>query len=143
EAQFEIAAFCGYMNAANNDPLYPRIHAFGRIEHETNGYRIPSTKSAHPNIDYIYRFVPIDGASRYELHGRVPDVRPLVIEYAMLTAGQVYQHNMSYADIVVDADGTFTITVDSDPAGDRPNHFQTTDDSVQLLLRDVISDPAT
>jgi len=139
-AEYEQAAFCGFMNAANDDPLYPRLHAFARFAHETNGVAIPATKSAHPNPDYIYRFVPIDGESYYLLHGKVPANGPLVCEYAMLTAEQVYQKNVSLKDLEIAADGSFTISVDPDPADGRPNHFQTNAESFQLLLRDVIGD---
>jgi len=142
-AEYEQAAFCGFMNAANDDPLYPRLHAFARFAHETDGIAIPATKSAHPNPDYIYRFAPIDGDSRYLLHGKVPESGPLVCEYAMLTAEQVYQKNVSLKDLQIASDGSFTISVDPDPANGRPNHFQADGESFQLLLRDVIGDPAT
>ncbi|WP_157217086.1 hypothetical protein [Flavisphingomonas formosensis] len=141
--EYEQAAFCGFMNAANDDPLYPRLHAFARFAHETDGSAIPATKSAHPNPDYIYRFVPIDGESYYLLHGQVPEKGPLVCEYAMLTADQVYQKNVSLTDLQIAPDGSFTISVDPDPADGRPNHFQTNGESFQLLLRDVIGDAAT
>jgi len=140
-AQFESAAICGCMFAANDDPLYPRLHAFGRLGHDTNGHPIPSTKSGHPNIDYIYRFAAIDGGSRYIIRGRLPEVGPIAIEYSLLTATQVYEGNISLRELTTDGAGRFEITVDPDPAGDRPNHFQTSPESVQLLLRDVISDP--
>ena len=140
-SEYEQAALLGLMNAANDDPLYPRLHGFARYPHQTQGISIPGTKSAHPNPDYIYRFVPIDGQSRYVIHGRFPEHGPVATEYAMLTAEQVYQKNVSLADLVIDADGRFTITIDGDPANGRPNHFQTNADSFQILLRDVISDP--
>ena len=38
----------------------------------------------------------------------------------------------------VDSDGSFTITVDSDPANGRPNHVQTTPEAHEFYIRDVL-----
>ena len=38
----------------------------------------------------------------------------------------------------VDGDGSFTITVDSDPANGRPNHVQTTSEAHEFYIRDVL-----
>jgi hypothetical protein len=38
----------------------------------------------------------------------------------------------------VGSDGSFTITVDSEPAGDRPNHVQTTPEAHEFYIRDVL-----
>ena len=40
----------------------------------------------------------------------------------------------------VESDGTFTITVDSDPAGGRPNHVQSTPEAHEFYIRDVLLD---
>ncbi len=137
-----LAYFGFVMHATNDDPLYPRVHAMGRIAHTLDGYDIPAVKCAHPNPDYIYRFVPIDGVSRYLVDGRITRPGPVAFEFAMLTAAQGYQRNMSLSELVVAGDGSFTITVDPDPADGRPNHFQSNAESFQLLIRDVISDAA-
>lgn len=142
ELELERAVFCGLMNTANADPRRPLIHAFGRLEHEVDGKTVPATRTAHTNLDYVYRFVPLDGASSLHIRGRVHDGQaPLAIEYALLTAGQVYQKTLALADIAISSDGTFDIYVDGEEAGDRQNHFQVDQDSYQLLLRDVIGDP--
>ena len=38
----------------------------------------------------------------------------------------------------VDSDGTFTITVDADPANGRRNHVQTTPEAHEFYIRDVL-----
>jgi hypothetical protein len=38
----------------------------------------------------------------------------------------------------VDSDGSFTVTVDSDPAGGRPNHVQSTPEAHEFYIRDVL-----
>jgi hypothetical protein len=139
----EQAFFSFVMHATNDDPLYPRVHAMGRLAHRLDEYDIPATKSAHPNPDYIYRFVPIDGVSSYVVNGQISNGSPEAFEFAMLTDAQAYQKNMSLSHLAIADDGSFTITVDPNPAAGRPNHFQTNADSFQLLIRDVISDAAT
>ena len=40
----------------------------------------------------------------------------------------------------VDSDGSFIITVDSEPAGGRPNHVQSTPAAHEFYIRDVLLD---
>ena len=46
-------------------------------------------------------------------------------------------------DMTFAADGSFTITIDSDPADGRPNHIQSTPAAKVLFIRDTLSDWAT
>ena len=41
---------------------------------------------------------------------------------------------------VIEADGSFVITVDADPAGGRPNHVQSTPEAHEFYIRDVMLD---
>jgi hypothetical protein len=43
-------------------------------------------------------------------------------------------------DLVLEADGSFTITVDSDPAGGRINHILSTPAAHEFYIRDVVQD---
>jgi hypothetical protein len=142
ESEFEQIAFSIAMESLNQDPLYPQIHAFGRFEHVLDGQRIPGTKVGNPNPDYIYRFIAIDGASRYVIHGEMLAPPPVAAEFSVLTPAQAYLANRSARHITFDADGRFTLTLDADPAGERPNHMQTGPDACQVLIRDILSDVA-
>jgi hypothetical protein len=142
EGEFEQAALCGVVNALNQDSNYPRIQAFGRFAHHARGVRIPGTKSANPNPDYIYRLIPIDGQARFAVHGLAPERRPIAFEFSVLDKGQVYLGNVSAPDLVIGPDRRFTITVGPDAPGGRPNHIQTTPSAVQILIRDVLADVA-
>lgn len=142
DLEFERVTFCGLMDAVNSDPRHPGIHAFGRLEHMLDGVVVPATRTMHPNLDYIYRLIPLDGGSSLALTGRVvPGRAPLSIEYGMLTAGQVYQKTLALQDLVLGPAGEFQITVDARPADGRPNHFTSTQETHQLLLRDVLAAP--
>lgn len=140
EFEFEQTAFCGAMNALNDNGGRPALHAFGRFAHELDGMRIPGTKHGHPNPDYIYWFAPVDDRSHYVITGSTGGLPPIAAEFSLLDAKQVYQGNLSVHQIVTDPAGNFTITLDPDPAGERPNHLQSKPGAWQLLVRNVLSD---
>lgn len=140
--EFEQIAFSVAMESLNQDSLHPQIHAFGRFEHMADGLRIPGSKVGNPNPDYIYRFIAIDGASRYVIHGETLGPPPAAAEFSVLSPAQAYLANRSARHITFDADGRFAMTVDADPPGDRPNHMQTGEAASQILIRDILSDIA-
>lgn len=142
EAEYARAVQCGLMTAANHDPLYPRIHAFGRSAHELDGTGVASTRFGHPNPDYIYRFMIIDEESRYEVSGRFPEgaAGPIALEISLLTRGEVYLKNISLHELEVLSDGSFTLHIDALPADGRANHLSSAGGGYQLLVRDIIAD---
>ena len=142
DAEFEQVAFSIAMEALNQDPLYPAIHAFGRFAHTLEGARIPGSKVGNPNPDYIYRFITIDSTSRYLIHGETVGPPPVAAEFSVLTKAQAYLANRSARHIAFDANGRFTLTLDSAPAGERVNHMQTGEGACQVLIRDILSDVA-
>lgn len=143
ESEWEQAVFSAAINVLNQDPNYPRIQAFARFAHQTQGVQIPGTKCSNPNPDYVYRLIPIDGHARFVVRGLLSEHRPVAFEFSVLDANQVYLGNISAPDLVVGPDGRFTITVDPAPADGRPNHIQTTPAAIQILIRDVLKDVAT
>jgi hypothetical protein len=142
EGEFEQAAFCAAVNAVNRDANYPRLQAFARFAHQTQGVKIPGTKCSNPNPDYIYRLIPIDGQARFAVYGLAPEHKPVAFEFSVLDKDQVYLGNISGPDLTVGPDGRFTITV-GPGAAEGPNHIQTTPAAYQILIRDVLNDVAT
>jgi hypothetical protein len=138
--EFDQTAFCGVLNALNQDGDHPKLHAFGRFAHAVSGVHAPGTKHGHPNPDYIYWFAPVNGHSRYVISGHTGNAPPAAAEISLLDGKQVYLGNLSLHQIAIDADGGFTITVDPDPAGDRPNHLRSSPGAHQVLIRNVLSD---
>ena len=98
ESEWEQAVFSAAINVLNQDPNYPRIQAFARFAHQTQGVKIPGTKCSNPNPDYVYRLIPIDGHARFVVHGLVSEHRPVAFEFSVLDANQVYLGNISAAD---------------------------------------------
>ncbi|MEZ5571256.1 MAG: hypothetical protein R3E64_04455 [Halioglobus sp.] len=140
DASFEEVMFGAVVWALNQDPLYPKVITITRLPHELGNESIPGSRWGIDNPDSVYRVIPISGDESYEIRGRVA-ARRLVENYftlwspTMQTVGLLSGH-----DLQVDADGYFTISVDSSPAQGRANHIQTGPDAHEFYIRDVIFD---
>lgn len=140
EDSFEEVMFAAVVWALNQDPLYPKVITITRLAHTVDGTAIPGSRWGIDNPDSVYRVIPISGAERYVIRGRVHQ-RRLVENYftlwdpVMRTVGL-----LSGKDLITDAQGGFEITVDSDPADGRANHIQTDASAHEFYIRDVIFD---
>jgi hypothetical protein len=140
-ARVRQAAFRSLTLALNSDSDHPRV--LGNIlgpEHEWFGLTVPGSRGpgTGENADCWYSAAPLDPHSRFELLGQVQD--PPIGDCPMVLAGnagltQNVAH-LDWRDVVVDDDGTFTITIDPSPAGGRSHHLQSTSDTKYLFIRD-------
>ena len=123
---FAEVMFSAAMWSSNQDKLRPRVSCITRLAHPVDGRRVPGSRWGIDNPDSVYRVIPISGDERYEIHGRVGEHRMTENYFTLWDA------NMGTVDVLngrtmrVDSDGSFTITVDSEPANGRPNHVRTT-----------------
>ena len=137
---FREVMFSAAIWSSNQDPLRPKVIAITRLEHPLGDRTVPGSRWGIDNPDSIYRVIPISGDEKYKIHGRVAE-RRLTENYFTLwdpnmnTVGLLSGH-----DLVLNEDRTFTITVDSDPAGDRPNHIQSCSEAHEFYIRDVMLD---
>jgi hypothetical protein len=140
EWAFEEVMFAALVWSLNQDPLFPRVVAITRLAHRLAGRDVPGSRWGLDNPDSVYRVIPISGAERYEIRGRVPE-RRLTENYFTL-----WDPTMNTIDVldgkrlVLDADRRFTITVDSDPANGRPNHVRSSPAAHEFYIRDVLLD---
>jgi hypothetical protein len=140
EAAFEEVMFSAAVWSLNTDPLRPRVVTITRLEHQLGDLRIPGSRWGIDNPDSVYRVIPISGDERYRITGRVADPR-LSENYFTL-----WDENFDTVDVLngstleLDGDGRFEISVDSDPAGDRPNHVRSTPAAKEFYIRDVVQD---
>ena len=140
EWAFEEVMFAALVWSLNQDPLYPRVVTITRLAHRLEGRDVPGSRWGLDNPDSVYRVIPISGAERYEIRGRVPEHR-LTENYFTL-----WDANMNTVDVldgkrlVLDADRRFTITVDSEPAGGRANHVRSSPAAHEFYIRDVLLD---
>ncbi|WP_102143577.1 hypothetical protein [Mycobacterium hubeiense] len=137
---FAEVMFSAAMWSSNQDKLRPKVTCITRLAHEVAGRRIPGSRWGIDNPDSIYRVIPISGDERYEIRGRVGEHRMTENYFTLWDA------NMGTVDVLngrtmdVDSDGSFTITVDSDPADGRPNHVRSTPAAHEFYIRDVLLD---
>jgi len=137
---FEEVMFSAAIWSSNQDPLHPKVTCITRLEHEVDGLRIPGTRWGIDNPDTIYRVIPISGAERYEIRGRVGEHRMTENYFTLWDDSMGTEGLLNGHDLVTGADGSFVVTVDADPAGDRPNHVQSTEPSHEFYIRDVMLD---
>ncbi len=140
ERAFEEVMFSAAVWGSNRDPLRPKSVCITRLGHPVQGERIPGTRWGIDNPDSVYRVIPISGAERYRITGRVPEHR-LPENYFTL-----WDHDWNTVDVfdgsklVLGSDRTFEIFVDSDPKGDRANHIRSNEHALEFYIRDVLQD---
>ena len=140
EAAFDEVMFGAVIWALNQDPLYPRVITISRIPHQLGDTAIPGSRWGIDNPDSVYRVIPVSGAESYRITGRVAERRLVENYFTLWDADMKTVGLLSGKDLVLDADGGFSISVDSRPAGDRVNHIQSCDSAHEFYIRDVIFD---
>jgi hypothetical protein len=133
----------------NDDEGNPFPYWFYKPEHVVGGVRVPGGKFAASNPDTVFRIVALDPLGRYELHGQfLPGSRPsyfsIHLKSDQSTPGNERDLGVLFdSDIVTDADGRFTVTLDAEPAGDRKNHLTLPPTSNGIITRDTLENLST
>ncbi len=140
EWAFEEVMFAAVVWSLNQDPLHPRVVTITRLAHRLEGRDIPGSRWGLDNPDSIYRVIPISGAERYEIRGRVAERRLAENYFTLWDATMNTIDVLDGKRLVLDADRRFTITVDSEPANGRPNHIRSTSAAHEFYIRDVMLD---
>lgn len=138
DAAFEEVMFGAVIWALNQDPLYPKAITISRLAHPLQGKQIPGSRWGIDNPDSVYRVIPISGEERYEIRGRVFHRRMVENYFTLWDPNMQTVGLLSGKDLMVDEQGFFTITVDSDPANGRVNHIQSCPEAHEFYIRDVI-----
>jgi hypothetical protein len=124
----------------NSDPERPAVVTITRLGHKLSASDVPGSRWGIDNPDSIYRVIPIDGAERYIIRGRVAPQRLTQNDFTLWDASMRTIDVLSGRDLVVAPDGAFEIYVDSDEKGARANHIRSTMDAKEFYIRDVIFD---
>ncbi|WP_237573241.1 hypothetical protein [Mycolicibacterium lacusdiani] len=140
DAAFAEVMFSAAMWSSNQDGLRPKVTCITRLGHSVGGRSIPGSRWGIDNPDSVYRVIPISGDERYEIRGRVGEHRMTENYFTLWDANMGTVAVLNGRTMEVDADGSFTVTVDSDPAGDRPNHVRSTPEAHEFYIRDVLLD---
>ncbi len=128
--------------ALNGDPNYPTVlgSTYGP-PHQWFGRQVPGCRGpgTAENVDNNYVIIPVDGHSRFEIHGQRFDPPtgdcPIHLESNLSMSMNI--DSLLFHDTVIAADGSFIITVDPHAAGGRRNHLQSTPDTRYVYIRDA------
>ncbi|MGO9994957.1 MAG: DUF1214 domain-containing protein [Steroidobacteraceae bacterium] len=146
----EELAFATALDAANSDSSRPKVVWAFTAPRTWLGHAVPGSRWGIDNPDNVYRLIPVDGNSKYEITVRLHSPGP--IQYSFLVYDSFVGEDGRQAhldtpvaglrdrDIKVRSDGSFTITVDSTPPDGRDNHIQTNENARALLVRNTFTD---
>ena len=137
---FAEVMFSAAVWSSNQDKLRPKVSCITRLAHPVEGRRIPGSRWGIDNPDSVYRVIPISGDERYEIHGRVGEHRMTENYFTLWDARMGTVNVLNGRTMAVEADGSYTITVDAEPANGRPNHVQTSAEAHEFYIRDVLLD---
>jgi len=137
---FEEVMFAALVWSLNQDPLYPRVVTITRLAHRVAGRDVPGSRWGLDNPDSIYRVIPISGAERYEIRGRVPERRLTENYFTLWDAEMNTIAVLDGTDLAVGPDRRFTLSVDSEPANGRQNHIRSLPAAHEFYIRDVLLD---
>ena len=91
----------------------PSVITISRLPHRLGELQIPGSRWGIDNPDSIYRVIPIDGAARYVIRGRVAE-RRLVENYFTLWDDIDEDRRCPVGhDLALNGDGEFEISVDA------------------------------
>ena len=107
-------------------PCRPKAGCCSRRAHSVDGRDVPGSRWGIDNPDSVYRVIPISGEERYEIRGRIGANRMTENYFTLWDANMGTVAVLNGRTMAVEPDGSYTITVDADPAGGRPNHVQST-----------------
>ncbi|MBV9841202.1 MAG: hypothetical protein JOY99_06670 [Sphingomonadaceae bacterium] len=124
------------------DPNYPRVIHIYTQPHKWRGMDVPGSRWGGNNPDNVYRIIPIDGKAHYRLDGQRIGSGPDDVSYQLVGDYQTTQTLglLGGRDLVYKPDGSFSITLDPEPANGRPNHIQTKPTALFLFIRDSLGD---
>ena len=154
QASLEIAADAYKLFAAEvavlDDPSRPHVMWAEQVPHDWYGVRWAGSQWGIDNPDNFYRYIIVDGASRYEIHGRRNGAGPAQETFLLYSAipgtgavngeGAPVISSFKDQDLKYGPDGSFTITLGPEPAQPGENHMRTGPDARIIFIRDTLQD---
>lgn len=119
--------------ALSEDASRPAIVWWVNAPHRWHGISVPGSGFGIDNPDNIYQGFTVAGGGRYRIRGRMPTPPPIQLHMEvrdsipgmgqMLVEGGQLLATLQSEDMVIGADGSFAVTVDSQPHAGRVNHL--------------------
>ncbi|WP_102144699.1 DUF1214 domain-containing protein [Mycobacterium hubeiense] len=133
------------------DSMNPKFITQVAPPHTWYGQSVGGTRILYDNPDTIYRFTGVSASSEYVITGQFHDVdgdgdfrddMPADTSFSVLegTAGTTSQILVVDEDFEINDDGTFEITVSSEPGEPGKNHLQLTPGSTIIASRNTLGD---
>ena len=103
---------------------------------------VGGSRILYDNPDTIYRFMGVNKTSSYVITGRFTGAEmPADTSFSVLTGlSGTTASVLTGRQLVLNPDGSFTITVSGSPTGPGPNHIQLTSDTNLIAVRNTLSD---
>ncbi|RAO74129.1 uncharacterized protein BHQ10_010141 [Talaromyces amestolkiae] len=142
DAAIEELAFSALQKAINNDPYYPKVYWVDSAPRNWFGLDVPGGRYSYDNPDCIYRTIPIDSSADYVLKGYRYTPGPSDVTFSLISDPNS-QNTVAFlagSGLVVDDDGSYTITINSSSTDSQTNHIQSNSSAVQLLIRENLGD---
>ncbi len=134
-----------------HDPVRPQLFWCCKMAQTLGSLRAPGSGYGIDNPDNVYRITHVDGRARYRISGQLLPSRPVQLHIevrdaipgttAMNAEGGILLATLRDDELQIAPDGSFTISIDSDPAGARSNHLQIPPSGIfHVVLRDLLGD---
>lgn len=124
----------------------PRILWVSTPPHHWFSESFSGSRVGIDNPDNIYRQVSLEDKGRYEIRGKRHQPGPVQSSFLLYGDGKLLSGADTPAaglldrDIKTEADGSYLITLDNQPANGRPNHISITESRSDLLIRNSLND---
>ncbi|MFT4111177.1 hypothetical protein [Silvibacterium sp.] len=137
----EELAFLVSLEVVNGDPRRPRVIQISIPPHTWFQTKVSGGRWGIDNPDTQYFLVPVEANSSYVIRGQRHAPGPIDSNFSFSNLdGWRTLANIGQKQLEVKADGSYEITLDNTPAGDRSNHIQLTEAGNALLIRNTLAD---
>lgn len=130
------------LKAANSDANHPKVLRLLVQSGEWFGRAIRGSRLGGDNPDNCYRVIPIEHGAQYEIEGHACAESASDVTWTLVGNNSTSKTlaSLEHRNVVADAQGRFTITVDAEHAGSRNNHLQSQRGVKWLFVRDSMGD---
>lgn len=133
------AALSAAIALTNIDPNHPKVVNALAPPHQWFGINVPGHRLVLDNPDTTYRTIPIDPTASYLITGKVNKENPVDFSMSLWDRSNATLAIFTLGNLVTDAEGNFTVTVDSSAGSGTGNHFQLGSTAASIFVRDTVS----
>ncbi|KAJ5747364.1 uncharacterized protein N7511_009060 [Penicillium nucicola] len=145
DAAIDELAFSAIQKAVNTDVYHPKVYWYDSAPRNWFGLDVPGGRYSYDNPDCIYRTIPISSSLSYIVTGYRHTPGPADVTFSLISDpnSQNTVASLAGSDLVVNGDGSYTITINSSSVDGTANHIQSTSSAKQLLIRNNLGDWVT